>query len=333
MRYRPAQGRYEAMQYRKCGSSGLRLPAVSLGLWQNFGEGRDYRTMEGIVLRAFDLGVTYFDLANNYGPPPGEAERSFGKILSRSLGAYRDEILVASKAGYGMWPGPYGDWGSRKYLLASLDQSLTRMGLDYVDIFYHHRRDPETPMEESLGALAQAVRQGKALYAGVSNYGAEDTIRAAGILADLGVPCLVNQPRYSMLDRRPEEALFQAAAENGMGLACFSPLARGQLGQKRLELLKREAANPSGGVKPEAYARDRLAKLEGLSALARERGQSLSQLALTWALRDPRVSTVIVGASAASQLEESVAAAGAPALGDDELRRIDALLEGIAYIP
>ncbi|HEY0038367.1 MAG TPA: aldo/keto reductase [Longimicrobium sp.] len=320
--------RYEKMAYRRAGRSGLRLPAVSLGLWHNFGSVDLFETARDIVLRAFDLGVTHFDLANNYGPVPGSAEETFGRILRRDLAGHRDELIVSTKAGYRMWPGPYGDEGSRKYLLASLDQSLVRLGMDYVDVYYHHRPDPQTPLEETMGALEQAVRSGKALYAGVSNYPPELTRQAAGILREMRVPFVLHQPKYSMLERTPEQELFPVLEEEGVGCIVFSPLAQGLLTDRYLTEIPADsrAAKPHGFLRGEQVTEARRAQLRALDAIARARGQSLAQLAIAWVLRHPVVTSALIGASRVQQLEDNVAALDRLALGDDELREIDRVL-------
>jgi L-glyceraldehyde 3-phosphate reductase len=312
------------MVYRRAGASGLLLPAVSLGLWWNFGHDRPLETSRAIVRRAFDLGITHFDLANNYGPPYGSAEETFGRILAHDLRPYRDELVVSTKAGYDMWPGPYGDHGSRKYLLASLDQSLRRMGLDYVDVFYSHRFDPETPLEETMGALDTAVRQGKALYAGISSYSAEKTREAAAILEGLGTRLLIHQPSYSMLNRWIEPELLDAVGELRIGCICFSPLAQGMLTDTYLHGIPEgsRASRPTS-LAPELITDDALAKIRALRELAAARGQSLAQLALAWALRDPRMTSALVGASSVAQLEENVAALDRLELSQDELAEID----------
>lgn len=326
--YLPSQERYGGMRYNRCGRSGLKLPALSLGLWHNFG-GVD--TLEGaraMVLRAFDLGITHFDLANNYGPPPGSAEESFGSILRQDLEAYRDELVISTKAGYRMWPGPYGEWGSRKYLLASLDQSLRRMGLEYVDIFYSHRFDPETPLEETMAALDQAVRQGKALHAGISSYLPEQTRQAAGILRGLGTPCLIHQPVYSMLNRWIEDGLTKVLRDEGIGCIAFSPLAQGLLSDRYLSGIPEDsrAAKPHGFLKRERITAELVAKLSALNAIALRRGQSLAQMAVAWILRLPEVTSVLVGASRVSQIEDNVAALSAAAFSAEELAAIDRVL-------
>jgi L-glyceraldehyde 3-phosphate reductase len=331
MRTAPAPDRYATMRYRRAGQSGLRLPAVSLGLWHNFGGIDRYENARAVVRRAFDLGITHFDLANNYGPPPGSAEETVGRILRADLAAYRDELIISTKAGYGMWPGPYGDHGSRKYLLASLDQSLRRMGLDYVDVFYHHRPDPETPLEETMGALDQAVRSGKALYAAVSNYGPEETRAAAAILQRMGTPFVLHQPRYSMFDRRPEEGLFDALDELGLGAIVFSPLEQGLLTDRYLTGIpadSRAASGRGGGAMDAARVTDeRVEQARALHRIARERGQSLAQMALAWVLRQPAVTSALVGASRVEQVEANVATLARLDFYDDELQSIAHILQ------
>jgi L-glyceraldehyde 3-phosphate reductase len=322
--YIPAADRYDSMAYRRCGRSGLLLPAVSLGLWWNFGHDRPLDTSRAIVRRAFDLGITHFDLANNYGPPYGSAEENFGRLFQSDLAAFRDELVISTKAGYDMWPGPYGEWGSRKYLLASLDQSLRRLGLDYVDIFYSHRLDPATPLEETMGALDAAVRQGKALYAGISSYPAEQTHEAAAILDGLGTRLLIHQPSYSMLNRWIEPDLLDALGELGVGCIVFSPLAQGLLTGKYLE----GVPEGSRAARPYSLSRDQLsdetlAKIRALAGLAERRGQTLAQMALAWTLRDPRVTSTLIGASSVAQLEENVAALGRLDFTGEELAEID----------
>ncbi|MEH0420670.1 L-glyceraldehyde 3-phosphate reductase [Streptomyces sp. B21-083] len=322
--------RYADMPYRRTGRSGLKLPALSLGLWHNFGPDRPVDTQRAILRRAFDLGVTHFDLANNYGPPPGAAESALGEALKADFAPYRDELVISTKAGYLMWPGPYGEWGSRKYLLSSLDQSLTRMGLDHVDIFYSHRPDPETPLEETMGALHTAVQQGKALYVGVSNYSAEQTREAARILAELGTPLLIHQPRYSMLDRRPEdEGLLDALDELQVGSIVFSPLEQGVLTGRYLNGIPADsrAASDSPFLNSDKITEDLVQQLRTLDGIAKSRGQSLAQLALAWVLRGGRVTSALVGASSPKQLEDSVAAIGNLEFSDDELARIDAVIK------
>jgi L-glyceraldehyde 3-phosphate reductase len=316
------------MPYNRCGRSGIRLPAVSLGLWHNFGGIDDYANARAMAHRAFDLGITHFDLANNYGPPYGSAEETFGRILEESLGAYRDELVVSSKAGWDMWPGPYGNWGSRKYLLASLDQSLRRLGLEYVDIFYHHRPDPDTPLEETMGALDAAVRQGKALYVGISSYPPELTRRAATLLRELGTPCLIHQPRYSMLARSVEQGLLDVLEEEGIGCIAFSPLAQGLLTDRYLRGVPDDsrAAKPSTYLSRGAVTDDVVARVRALDTLARERGQSLAQMAIAWVLRHRAVTSALVGASRVAQIEDCVAALANLGFAADELAAIDAIL-------
>ena len=324
MVYVPTPDRYERMEYRRSGRSGLVLPAISLGLWHNFGGERPYETSRAIVRRAFDLGVTHFDLANNYGPPYGSAEETFGRLLRDDLRPYRDELIVSTKAGYDMWPGPYGDGGSRKYLLASLDQSLGRLGLDYVDIFYSHRFDPETPLEETMGALDTAVRQGKALYAGISSYSAEETKRAVAIMRDLGTPITLHQPSYSLLDRWIEPDLLDVLGEEVIGCIAFSPLAQGVLTDRYLDgIPDGSRASHNTTLPPSRLDEDTLATVRGLNELAASRGSTLAQLALAWALRDPRMTSVIVGASSVAQLESNLGALDDLAFSEDELAEID----------
>ncbi len=328
MPYAASAERYDQMQYRRCGRSGLQLPAITLGLWHNFGGDRPLEGSRAILRRAFDLGVTHFDLANNYGPPYGSAEETFGRILRDDLRPYRDELVISTKAGYDMWPGPYGEWGSRKYLLASLDQSLGRMGLDYVDIFYSHRLDPDTPLEETLGALDTAVGQGKALYAGISSYSAEKTREAAGILRELGTPLLIHQPSYSMLNRWIEPDLLDALGELGVGCIGFSPLAQGMLTDKYLDGIpagSRATANTS--LSPELLNDETLERIRGLNEIAQRRGQSLAQLAVAWTLRDPRMTSTLVGASSVAQLEDTLSALRNLDLSADELAEIDRYAE------
>jgi L-glyceraldehyde 3-phosphate reductase len=325
MAYAPASDRYDAMTYRRTGRSGLLLPALSLGLWQNFGDDRPRETQQAIIRRAFDLGITHFDLANNYGPPYGSAETNYGRILAEDFGPYRDELVISTKAGYDMWPGPYGEWGSRKYLLRSLDDSLRRMGLDYVDIFYSHRFDPDTPLEETMGALDTAVRQGKALYVGISSYSAARTREAAAILRDLGTPLLIHQPSYSMLNRWIEPDLLEVLEEVGAGCIAFTALAQGLLTSKYLDAI------PEGSRASQADAtlgRDMLDdatldRVRGLNEIAKRRGQTLAQMALAWALRDPRMTSLVIGASSVKQLEENVAALDNLSFTTDELAEID----------
>jgi len=324
MTYVAAESRYERMDYRRSGRSGLKLPGVSLGLWQNFGHDRALDTSRAIVRRAFDLGITHFDLANNYGPPYGSAEENFGRLLQQDLGPYRDELIISSKAGYDMWPGPYGEWGSRKYLMASLDQSLQRMGLDYVDIFYSHRFDPETPLEETMGALDTAVRQGKALYVGISSYSAAKTREAQAILRELGTPLVIHQPSYSMLNRWIEPELLDVLGELGVGCIVFSPLAQGMLTDKYLDgIPEGSRASRDGSLSPSLIDEQSLAKIRALNEIAARRGQTLAQLALAWTLRDPRVTSTLVGASSVEQLEANVATLEKRDLTEDELAEID----------
>jgi L-glyceraldehyde 3-phosphate reductase len=319
-----ASDRYDRMQYRRCGRSGLLLPAMSLGLWQNFGGERPLEDSRAILRRAFDLGITHFDLANNYGPPYGSAEETFGDIMRDDLRPYRDELVVSTKAGYDMWPGPYGEWGSRKYLLASLDQSLHRMDLEYVDIFYSHRFDPATPLEETMGALHTAVRQGKALYAGISSYDAAQTSEAARILRDLGTPLLIHQPSYSMLNRWIEPDLLDTLEDEGVGCIVFSPLAQGMLSDKYLNGIPvGSRASRNGSLSPKLISDEALEKIRALNEIAEARGQSLAQLALAWTLRDARVTSTLVGVSSIEQLEANVAALDNAELSDDELAEID----------
>jgi L-glyceraldehyde 3-phosphate reductase len=322
--YLAEPARYDAMTYNRCGRSGLLLPAISLGLWWNFGTERPLETSRAIVRRAFDLGVTHFDLANNYGPPYGSAEENFGLLLRQDLAAYRDELVISTKAGYDMWPGPYGEWGSRKYLLASLDQSLRRMGLDYVDIFYSHRPDPETPLEETMGALATAVQQGKALYAGISSYSASRTREAAAILGELGTPLLIHQPSYSLLNRWIEDGLLDVLGEEGIGCIVFSPLAQGLLTDKYLEgIPEGSRASRNESLSRDQLSKETLAKIRGLTGVANARGQSLAQMALAWTLRDERMTSTLIGASSVAQLEDSLGALDNLAFTPDELAEID----------
>jgi L-glyceraldehyde 3-phosphate reductase len=324
MTYDPASDRYDRMTYRRCGRSGLQLPAISFGLWQNFGHDRPFDTIRAIVRRAFDLGVTHFDLANNYGPPYGSAEENFGRLLRADLRPFRDELIVSTKAGYDMWAGPYGDWGSRKYLLASLDQSLGRMGLDYIDIFYSHRSDPETPLEETMGALDTAVRQGKALYAGISSYSAARTSEAAAVLRELGTPLLIHQPSYSMLNRWIEPELLDVLEDEGVGCIVFSPLAQGVLTDRYLAgVPEGSRASRDGSLSPDTLTEETLAKVRALNEIAAGRGQSLAQMALAWTLRDPRVTSALIGASSVAQLETNLGALEHLDFTDDELEEID----------
>jgi L-glyceraldehyde 3-phosphate reductase len=323
--YRPNPARYDSMAYRRCGSSGLLLPAVSLGLWHNFGAVDPFATAQATVRRAFDLGITHFDLANNYGPPPGSAETTFGKILKRDLATHRDELIISTKAGYLMWPGPYGDWGSRKYLLASLDQSLARMKLDYVDIFYHHRPDPETPLEETMGALAHAVRAGKALYVGISSYPPDLTRRAAEILASLGPRCLIHQPRYSMLVRDIEHGLLTTLQELEMGCIVFSPLAQGLLTDRYFKGIPKgsRASKPYGFLKREQVTDAVRSKVLQLNQIAQARGQTLAQMALAWTLRNESVTSTLIGASRPAQVADAVGALANLTFAAEELAAID----------
>lgn len=325
--YHPAPERYATMPYRRCGRSGLLLPAVSLGLWHNFGAVDALQNSREMVLGAFDLGITHFDLANNYGPPPGSAEETFGKILRDDLAAHRDELIISTKAGYRMWPGPYGEWGSRKNLLASLDQSLRRLGLDYVDIFYSHRFDPETPLEETMGALDRAVRSGRALYAGISSYKPEQTRKAAAILRELGTPCLIHQPSYSLLNRWVEDGLLEALDKEGLGCIAFSPLAQGLLTNRYLEGIPEDsrAAKPHGFLKREQVTAERLQTVRRLGEVAAARGQTLAQMSLAWVLRHPGMTSALVGASRMSQIRDSVGALAHLAFTAEELARIDTI--------
>lgn len=328
MHYLPASHRYSSMPFNRCGRSGIRLPAISLGLWHNFGHVDQPGTYRSILHAAFDAGITHFDLANNYGPPPGAAEENFGRILQRDFMPYRDEMIISTKAGYYMWPGPYGDFGSRKYLLASLDQSLKRMGLDYVDIFYHHRPDPDTPLEETMTGLDQAVRSGRAIYAGISNYSPGQTREAARILRSLGTPCLIHQPKYSMLVRDPEAGLLDTLEEEGIGCIAFSPLAQGLLTNRYLHGIPGDsrAAKSHGFLRQESITEALLLKVDRLNILAADRGQSLAQMALSWLLKDPRVTSVLIGASSVAQLADNLKALENTDFTTDELDRIDQIL-------
>jgi L-glyceraldehyde 3-phosphate reductase len=322
--YVPGEDRYDRMLYRRTGRSGLLLPAISLGLWWNFGHDRPLETSRAIVRRAFDLGVTHFDLANNYGPPYGSAEENFGVLMQQDLRPFRDELVISTKAGYDMWPGPYGEWGSRKYLLASLDQSLARMGLDHVDIFYSHRFDPDTPLEETMGALDSAVRSGKALYAGISSYSAESTREAAAMLSGLGTPLLIHQPSYSMLNRWIEPDVLDAIGELGVGCIAFSPLAQGMLTSKYLDgIPEGSRASWPSSLSPELLTDEALEKIRALNEIASRRGQTLAQMALAWVLRDERVTSALIGASSVPQLEDNIAALESLGFSDDELAEID----------
>lgn len=328
MGYLASESRYDNMTYNRSGKSGLKLPAISLGLWHNFGGINVYENSRAMLRRAFDLGITHFDLANNYGPPPGSAEETFGQALKQDLAPYRDELIISTKAGYYMWPGPYGDWGSKKYLVSSLDQSLKRMGLDYVDIFYHHRPDPDTPLEETMAALDLVVRQGKALYVGVSNYSPEQTREASRILKSLGTPCVIHQPSYSMMNRWIENGLLDVLEEEGIGSIAFSPLNKGILTDRYLNGIAPDsrAAGPSVFLKPEDLDEATIGKVRKLNDLAAERGQKLSQMALAWVLRGGRVTSALIGASKVSQIEDAVGAVRNLSFTDEELARIDAIL-------
>ena len=324
----PSDRRYDEMRYQRCGRSGLKLPVVSLGLWHNVGGVDTYENARAMVHRAFDLGITHFDLANNYGPPPGSAEETFGRILRQDLGAYRDELVISTKAGWGMWPGPYGDFGSRKYLVASLDQSLKRMGLEYVDIYYHHRPDPETPLEETMAALDHIVRCGKALYAGISSYGPDETRRAARMLRELGTPCLIHQPSYNMFDRWIEDGLLDVLEEEGIGCIVFSPLAQGLLTDRYLDGIPEDsrAAKPHGFLSRDDVTEERLARIRKLNEIAQGRGQSLAQMALAWNLRRPAITSVLVGASCTRQIDANVAALEKLEFSGEELGMIEGIL-------
>lgn len=329
MSYLPCNNRYSAMKYNRCGKSGLKLPAISLGLWHNFGGMTPFENGREMVHRAFDLGITHFDLANNYGPPPGSAEENFGRILKQDLWAYRDELIISTKAGYHMWPGPYGEWGSKKYIVSSLDQSLKRMGLDYVDIFYSHRPDPSTPMEETMGALDLIVRQGKALYVGISNYNAKQAQEAINILKRLGTPCLIHQPSYSMFNRWIEAGLQDVLEKEGVGSIAFSPLAKGLLSNRYLNGIPSDsrAASPSIFLKESDITEEVLNKLLKLNEIATKRGQSLAQMALAWVLRSERVTSALIGASKVSQIEENVAALNNLEFSEEELVQIENILK------
>jgi L-glyceraldehyde 3-phosphate reductase len=328
--YLASDHRYDTMQYRRCGRSGIRLPVISLGLWHNFGGVDVFENSRAMVRRAFDLGITHFDLANNYGPPPGSAENTFGEILRLDLRPWRDELIISTKAGYEMWPGPYGDWGSRKYLLSSLDQSLKRMGLEYVDIFYSHRPDSETPVEETMSALDRAVRSGKALYAGISNYNPAQAAAAIKILRELGTPCLIHQPKYSMFQRTAERGLLDLLDQEGAGAIAFCPLAQGLLTDRYLDGIPADSRvlKPHGFLKKRDIDQDRLAQVRALNEVAAERGQSLAQMALAWVLRNGRVTSALIGASRAGQIEQNVAAVSNLAFSQEELARIDTILGG-----
>jgi L-glyceraldehyde 3-phosphate reductase len=330
-----AENRYQSLPYKRCGLSGLKLPLISLGLWHNFAGVDAHETARQMLCKSFDLGITHFDLANNYGPPPGSAEETLGRVLRQDLGHYRDELCISTKAGYGMWPGPYGDFGSRKYLVSSLDQSLRRLGLDYVDIFYHHRPDPETPLEETMAALDHVVRRGKALYVGISNYDHERTRRAAAILKELGTPCVIHQPSYSILNRWVEPHLLPELTAQGIGCIVFSPLAQGLLSSKYLKDIPADsrAAKPHGFLKPAQIDPRTVAKVRALDSIAQARGQTLAQMALSWVLRQPAVTSALIGASRVSQIEECARAVDALQFSADELARIDAIVATAAAEP
>ncbi|MBT2693519.1 L-glyceraldehyde 3-phosphate reductase [Bacillus sp. ISL-55] len=329
MAYQPDSNRYETMTYNRCGKSGLKLPAISLGLWHNFGGQDPFENGRSLIRRAFDLGITHFDLANNYGPPPGSAEENFGAILKKDFSGYRDEMVISTKAGYGMWQGPYGDWGSRKYLVSSLDQSLKRMGLDYVDIFYHHRPDPETPLEETMMALDHVVRQGKALYVGLSNYGVEETKQAIGILKELGTPLLIHQPAYSMFNRWVEDGLTDLLKDEGVGSIAFVPLAQGLLTNRYINGIPTDsrALKPNSFLNEGDVSEEVLTKVRKLNEIAQDRGQSLAQMALAWVLREQKITSALIGASKVSQIEENVAALKRLDFSESELNMIDDILK------
>ncbi|CAB1220158.1 L-glyceraldehyde 3-phosphate reductase [Serratia liquefaciens] len=328
MLYQADSSRYQSMEYRRCGRSGLKLPAISLGLWHNFGDVTLYDNARKLIHCAFDLGITHFDLANNYGPPPGSAEENFGRILKADLKSWRDELIISSKAGYTMWPGPYGDWGSKKYLVASLNQSLQRMGLEYVDIFYHHRPDPDTPLEETMAALDLLVRQGKALYVGLSNYPADRARQAFSILQQLGTPCVIHQPKYSMFERWVEPELLDTLEEHGVGSIAFSPLAGGLLTDRYLQGIPQDSRAASGSqfLQPDQLTADKLGKIRRLNALAQQRGQKLSQMALAWVLRGDRVTSALIGASKTSQIEDAVGMLANRTFSDDEIKQTEQIL-------
>ena len=328
MLYQADSSRYQSMEYRRCGRSGLKLPAISLGLWHNFGDVTLYDNARRLIHCAFDLGITHFDLANNYGPPPGSAEENFGRILKADLKSWRDELIISSKAGYTMWPGPYGDWGSKKYLVASLNQSLQRMGLEYVDIFYHHRPDPDTPLEETMAALDLLVRQGKALYVGLSNYPANRARQAFRILQQLGTPCVIHQPKYSIFERWVEPELLDTLEEHGVGSIAFSPLAGGLLTDRYLQGIPQDSRAASGSqfLQPDQLTEDKLGKIRRLNALAQQRGQKLSQMALAWVLRGDRVTSALIGASKTSQIEDAVGMLANRTFSDDEIKQIEQIL-------
>lgn len=328
MGFVPNSSRYSGMPYRRCGKSGLLLPALSLGLWHNFGHVDKRSNYEALLFRAFDLGITHFDLANNYGPPPGSAETNFGHLLNTELKSYRDELVISTKAGYIMWEGPYGDWGSKKYLVASLDQSLKRMGLEYVDIFYHHRPDPHTPLQETMGALDMLVRQGKALYAGISNYPVDLAKEAVLMLKDMGTPCLIHQPKYSMFSREPEQGLLDMLSANGAGCIAFSPLAQGLLTDKYIKGIPEESrATKAKFLKPEHIDETKLNVIRQLNDIALERGDTLAQMAINWLLKDDRVTSVLIGASSVRQIEEAVEGLSRPLLSEAELQKIEVVLQ------
>lgn len=331
MVYLASGDRYQKMEFRRCGDSGLKLPAISLGLWHNFGDATLIENSRQLLRHAFDLGITHFDIANNYGPPPGSAERNFGRLLQEDFLPYRDELIISTKAGYTMWDGPYGDWGSRKYLIASLDQSLRRMGLDYVDIFYHHRPDPETPLKETMRALDHIVRQGKALYVGLSNYPADLARQAIGILNDLGTPCLIHQPKYSLFERWVEDELLMVLQQAGVGSIAFSPLAGGQLTDRYLNGIPADSRAASGSrfLNPDQITDEKLAKVRKLNDLAIRRGQKLSQMALAWVLRGDKVTSVLIGASKTSQLDDAVGMLANRQFNDAECAEIDAILNSV----
>jgi L-glyceraldehyde 3-phosphate reductase len=326
--YSPARDRYDKMKYNRCGRSGVKLPAISLGLWHNFGSVDSVNNARTMIRCAFDLGITHFDLANNYGHPPGSAEENFGNIVRKDFVSHRDELIISTKAGYGMWPGPYGDWGSKKYLIASVDQSLKRMGLSYVDIFYHHRPDPETPLEETMCVLDQIVRSGKALYIGISNYSPELTAKASKMLRALGTPCLIHQPKYSMFNRRIEQSLLRVLKKEGMGCIAFSPLAQGLLTDRYLKGIPADsrAAKPNGFLKAEDVNENIISKVHRLNTLARDRGQSMAQMSLAWVLRHPEMTSVVIGASRSSHIEDAVQALNHTKFSIEELRMIDTIL-------
>lgn len=326
--YQPAENRYQDMRYNRCGRSGIQLPAISLGLWQNFGGIDPFENGRSMVLRAFDLGITHFDLANNYGPPPGSAEEAFGQIITKDLRPYRDELIISSKAGYTMWPGPYGDWGSRKYLVSSLDQSLKRMGLDYVDIFYSHRPDPNTPLEETMGALDYIVRSGRALYAGISNYRPEQTLAAAQILKSLGTPCLIHQPRYNMFERWVEETLAPVLTQEGIGCIVFSPLAQGMLTDRYLGGIPADSRVGRGSIYRPDVDPVKVEKVRKLNVIAAERGQTMAQMALAWVLRLPQVTSALIGSSRVQQINDAVGTLKRLDFSTEELALIDNILAG-----